>query len=79
MITFRTHADVPDDRRVVLSLPPETPMGSAELLVIVSPQQNGVRAAGNVRQYFGSVQSGDARSGDNDRIDDDLARAYDAT
>ncbi len=37
MITFRITADVGDDRRVVLTLPPEVPTGEAELLVTVEP------------------------------------------
>jgi len=39
MITFRTSAEVSADRRVVLTLPPETPIGKMELVVMVSPQQ----------------------------------------
>ena len=35
MITFRITADVQDDRRVVLTLPPEVPTGQAELVVTV--------------------------------------------
>ncbi len=35
MITFRIKADVKDDRRVVLTLPPEVPTGQAELVVTV--------------------------------------------
>jgi hypothetical protein len=37
MITFRITADVKDDRRVVVTLPPEVPTGEAELLVTVAP------------------------------------------
>jgi hypothetical protein len=33
-------------------------------------------AAEEFRQLFGSVQSGDPRAADNERIDADLARAY---
>ena len=36
MITFRITADVKDDRRVVVTLPPEVPTGHAELLVSVA-------------------------------------------
>ena len=36
MITFRIQADVKDDRRVVLTLPPEVPLGQAELVVTVA-------------------------------------------
>lgn len=35
MITFRITAVVQDDRRVVLTLPPEVPTGQAELVVSV--------------------------------------------
>ena len=36
MITFRITTDVKDDRRVVLTLPPEVPTGQAELVVSVN-------------------------------------------
>ena len=39
MITFRITADVQDDRRVVLTLPPEVPTGQTELVVSVGPQK----------------------------------------
>jgi hypothetical protein len=35
MITFRITADVKDDRRIVLTLPPQVPTGQAELVVTV--------------------------------------------
>jgi hypothetical protein len=35
MISFRITADVREDRRVVLTLPPEVPLGQAELVVSV--------------------------------------------
>jgi hypothetical protein len=35
MITFEITADVKDDRRVVLTLPPEVPTGQAKLVVTV--------------------------------------------
>jgi hypothetical protein len=35
MITFRITTDVKDDRRVVLTLPPEVPTGEADLIVTV--------------------------------------------
>lgn len=38
MITFRVLADVKDDRRVVLTLPPEVPTGEMELVVSVAAQ-----------------------------------------
>src|SRR5436190_9534813 len=36
MITFEITADVKDDRRVVLTLPPEVPTGQARLVVTVN-------------------------------------------
>ncbi len=36
MITFRIAAEVKDDRRVVLTLPPEVPTGHTELVVTVA-------------------------------------------
>ena len=35
MITFRIAAEVKDDHRVVLTLPPEVPTGQAELVVTI--------------------------------------------
>ena len=40
MITLRITTDVKDDRRVVLTLPPEVPTGRAELVVTVAPRKN---------------------------------------
>ncbi len=37
MLTFRTTAEVKEDRRIDLTLPPETPLGKAELVVILTP------------------------------------------
>ena len=39
MTTLRMTADVKDDRRVVLTLPPEVPTGMADFVVTVEPQQ----------------------------------------
>jgi hypothetical protein len=50
MITFRITTDIKDDRRVVLTLPPEVPTGQAEL--VVSIQQP---TAANKPTYFGST------------------------
>ena len=38
MITIRVSADIKDDRRVVLVLPPEVPVGKSELVVSVAPE-----------------------------------------
>ena len=47
MITLRMTTDVPDDRRVVLTLPPEVPTGRAELVVTVeSPNGTGSQPRG---------------------------------
>src|SRR6267143_1445377 len=59
MITFRMTADVGDDRRVVLTLPPEVPTGAAELVVTVDPhdgQREQTRAAA-VQQFMALVRS----------------------
>ena len=77
MIRFRTSAEVKEDRQVLLELPPETPVGKADLMVTISPQNAGASAAGGqLRHRFGTIRSGDSRSADNDRIDMDLAHAY---
>jgi hypothetical protein len=41
MITFHITTDVKDDRRVVLTLPPEVPTGRTELVVSVQPAPSG--------------------------------------
>jgi hypothetical protein len=41
MITFRITADVKDDHRVVLILPPELPTGLADLVVSITPGKDG--------------------------------------
>jgi hypothetical protein len=76
MITFRTSMEISDDRRVVLTLPPNTPVGEAELVIMVAPKEERVATRGDVRRYFGAVRGGNAQSADNDLIDADLARAY---
>jgi len=35
MVTFRVSADVKDDRQVLITLPPEVPVGQSELVVSV--------------------------------------------
>ena len=75
MITFRTTADVSEQRQIVLQLPPETPTGKAELRVTVVSVESGT-ARHSLRNFAGAIRGGDARSADNDRIDADLARAY---
>jgi hypothetical protein len=47
MITVRITTDVPDDRRVVLTLPPEVPTGRADMVVTVdSPNGAGTMPRG---------------------------------
>jgi len=41
MITFRFTADVADDHRIVLTLPPEVPTGQAQLVVTVESPASG--------------------------------------
>ena len=86
MITFRTSTEITADRRVVLVLPPETPLGKAELVVTVSPAEIVLAGVvpqvttrsqlGTLRRHFGTIHGGDPRAADNERIDADLARAY---
>ena len=38
MITVRVSADIHEDRRVVLTLPPEVPLGRSELIVSVTAE-----------------------------------------
>jgi hypothetical protein len=76
MITFRASAEISADRRVVLTLPPETPIGKAELVVTVAPQLDGAATAGKLRRQFGSIHSGDRSSANNEQIDADLARSF---
>jgi hypothetical protein len=40
MITIRVSADIKDDRRVVLILPPEVPVGKSELTVNVASESS---------------------------------------
>lgn len=77
MIRFRIAAEIPEDRRVVLELPPDTPVGKADLTVTVTPCLADGSQTISLRQYFGTVSSGSSQAADNDRIDADLARAYD--
>ena len=39
MITIRVSTDVKDDRRVVLTLPPEVPLGKTELIISIAPDE----------------------------------------
>jgi hypothetical protein len=76
MITIRTFTEITADRQVIISLPAETPIGKAELVITVSPPRPTPLPCGSLRQRFGTVHSGEARSADNERIDGDLTRAY---
>lgn len=77
MITFRFSTEVAADRQVVVSLPPETPLGNAEVTVTVAPVSAASSQRGALRQRFGAAHGGDAAAADNVKIDADLARAYD--
>jgi hypothetical protein len=41
MITLHISAEVKEDRQVVLTLPPDVPLGKAEMVVTITPQTNG--------------------------------------
>ena len=45
MITMQVTVEVADDRRVVLTLPPEVPTGHTELVVTISPKTAGPKPA----------------------------------
>ena len=62
---------------VVLNEPVALPDGAEVLVHIQVEPDREVQGAG-VRTYFGSISSGDARSADNSRIDEDLAKSYGA-
>jgi hypothetical protein len=62
---------------VVLDVPIALPDG-AQVSVHILEQPQQVDQATSVRACFGSIASGDARSADNARIDEDLAQAYGA-
>ena len=80
MFTYRTFAEVPDDRQVILHLPPETPTGKVEVVVTVAPDEKGATpTGGDFSRFFGTFNSGDPNSADNDAIDADLAREYDGS
>jgi hypothetical protein len=76
MIRIRTQADVNADREVVVKLPPETPIGRADLIVMVLPITKAESQRGILRRHFGAYESGNSRSADNASIDADLAREY---
>ena len=80
MNTFRTSAEITPDHRLVVALPPEMPIGTAEVVITVAPAAavppNGTPAAqGSFRKQFGAIRGGDPNVADNDRIDTDLANA----
>jgi hypothetical protein len=63
MITFRIKTDVQNDRRVIVTLPPEVPIGPAELVVTIdsltangenSPRSNQTEVVAN-KSEFGSA------------------------
>ena len=48
MNTFRTSTEITPEHRLVLALPPEMPLGTAEVVVTVSPQNGSPAPAGNL-------------------------------
>jgi hypothetical protein len=62
---------------VVLDVPVALPDG-AQVSVHIQEELKPVDQPAHARASFGSLSSGDARSADNDRIDEDLADAYGA-
>jgi hypothetical protein len=75
MYSFKTSAEVPDDRHVTIVLPSDAPTGRADVVVVID-QENGTERSGNFRQFFGKIDSGNSNSADNEQIDADLARYY---
>ena len=53
-----------------------TPVERAELIRKLSSGSMRKKEPGALRKHFGTINSGDERSCDNDKIDADLARAY---
>lgn len=77
MFTIRTSAEITADRQIVLSLPPDTPLGNAEVVVTIAPAVDPA-TKGCLRERFGTAHGGDPRAADNERLDADLARSYEA-
>lgn len=73
MNTFRTSAEITPDHQIVLALPPEMPLGTAEVAVTVAAANGTSAPRGSICRRFGAVHGGDPRAADNDRIDADLA------
>ena len=61
---------------MVLTLPPETPIGKTELVVMVTTQQHDLSQRGSLKCHFGTIGGSDPQAADNDRIDADLSREY---
>ncbi|MGD9633714.1 MAG: hypothetical protein AB7G28_14905 [Pirellulales bacterium] len=74
MNTFRTSTEITLDDRIVVALPPEMPLGTAEVIVTVAVQNGEPPHRGNLRSLFGSVHGGDEHAANNGRIDADLNR-----
>jgi hypothetical protein len=53
MITVRVSADIHEDRRVVLTLPPEVPVGPSELIVSVAakPEPQSKRSSFSLAEW----------------------------
>jgi hypothetical protein len=76
MNTFRTSTEITPDHRIVLALPPEMPLGTAEIIITVSPKNGSPAPRGSLRRHFGAIRGGDPHAADNDRIDADLTNAH---
>jgi hypothetical protein len=76
MNTFRTSTEITPDHRIVVALPPEMPVGAAEVVVTVAVQNGAQHHPGNLRALFGSVHGGNEHAADNGSIDADLNREY---
>lgn len=56
-----------------MQLPPDQ---RAELIERLSRSAIPEKVPGRLRKYFGMIDSGDTNSADNEKIDDDIAKAY---
>jgi hypothetical protein len=66
-----------ENGHVVLDEPVALPDG-AQVSVHIREEPKQADEEARIRALFGSISSGDARSADNARIDEDLARVYGA-
>jgi hypothetical protein len=66
------------DLNTVLDAALQLPIDQQKKLIerLSRPNGMGQEKTGDVTRYFGTFRSSDPRSGDNDKIDEDLASAY---